>query len=642
MNFDKEDATHATPWWARSATAVRNAAAPVAWVLRSEGGVTATVALVPATVVTGCANLAAHDLMSVRNGVAAAAVFLASGFLGVKGLSHKWVPAASWTFLGTAGITLDLSVAVAGSGYMDLFAWAALAAASLGGRLAYLHGTSERRAKVRLMQAKEDQDERKVKLAERKAKDGRKDARLRAELADRRDQRDHELMVLKHQMAAEKLKTERVERELKEARLAKLNEPEPQPYRPNLTSGFEPEEAALRVAFWDVYEVELLGCHIEQTQTGYNATIGLPVGLSRDQVRTQWDKISSALRAEGRFVLANGRLTNELVAKFLDVNRRSSTDVTWNLGHLSQDPGKMSLGINTETGEPVLIHADERTLICGASGTGKSWSARALMAHAHFHGDLVLIDGKGEEGTVWNAVARVVIEADAILAMIDELHDEMNRRKLIMRNAGLSVWDRTQLTAVIDEGQVVLALIQSEREEAKARMQKLRELSSLGRSRGVVLWWATQKPVMSGSAPGIDNLIAPNMLQRFSLRVADEQEARTALDDCAHYAPNLIPDDRSMRGHGYLKGFGPSLIQTWTMDDAAVRSLPVKKWSSPAPQGGATDADKVARYFLANPDASNRQAEAELGFSEKKIRGLRKAAVVEAEVDLADVDPWAG
>lgn len=574
--------------WLQRATSVRSAATPVVAALRTEGGITATVALLPATLVTGCANLAAHELSNSRAAVAAVALFATFGFLGIKGLSHKWSPAATWTFLGTSAVTLDLAVAVAGSGYTDLFSWMAFVAAALGGRLAYLHGTAERRAKNR------------TEAAKAKALDAKTD-----------------LSVLKAE-------TEQIVAQLKLAQLHKMTQPEPEPYRPSLT-GFTAEEAALRVAFWDVYQAELMGCLIEPTQTGYTATVGLPVGLPREQVRTQWDKISSALRADGRFVLANGRLTNELVAKFIDANRRSEVDVTWNEGHLSQDPELMSIGINTETGEPVLIHFDERTLLCGASGTGKSWASRPMMAHAHHYGDLVLIDGKGEEGTVWASVARVVIEADEILAMIDELHAEMNDRKHAMRDAGLSVWNGRQLTAVVDEGQVVLALIGLEKEEAKERMQKLRELSSLGRSRGVVLWWATQKPVMSGQAPGIDNLIAPNMLQRFSLRVADEQEARTALDDCAHYAPNLIPDDRSMRGHGYLKGYGPSLIRAWTMDDDAVRALPRKIWGSKTPQGGATDADKVARYFLANPDSSVRKAEAELGFSARKIQRLRSS-----------------
>jgi S-DNA-T family DNA segregation ATPase FtsK/SpoIIIE len=249
-----------------------------------------------------------------------------------------------------------------------------------------------------------------------------------------------------------------------------------------------------------------------------------------------------------------------------------------------------------------------------------------MMAHAHHYGDLVLIDGKGEEGTVWEGVARVVIEAEDILDMVDELHADMTHRRDVMRKSGSSVWTGSQLTAVVDEGQVVLAILASDKPNAAERLQRLRELSSLGRSRGVVLWWATQKPVMSGSAPGIDNLIAPNMLQRFSLRVADEQEARTALDDCAHYGPNLIPDDRSMRGHGYLKGFGPSLVRTWTMDDAAVRSLPVKQWGTQVLSAAALpNEDKVARYFLAHPEASGRQAARDLDIPESTVRKIRKS-----------------
>lgn len=253
----------------------------------------------------------------------------------------------------------------------------------------------------------------------------------------------------------------------------------------------------------------------------------------------------------------------------------------------------MSLGLDTETGEEVLINFDERLLIAGASGTGKSWSSRPLMAHAHLRGDLVLIDAKGDEANVWDGVCRCVVEADDICDMIEILHAEMHRRKAEMKRRRISVWDGPQLTVSVDEGQVALAILAAAdkikmdlgdgEKVGRGLVQKAVELSSLGRARGIVLWWFTQKPIMSGPAPGVHNLIAPNLLQRFSLRVADEVEARTALDDCAHYGPNLIPDDRSYRGHGYLKGYGPRLIKTWTMDDDAVRALPQRVW-----RGGAT------------------------------------------------------
>jgi S-DNA-T family DNA segregation ATPase FtsK/SpoIIIE len=261
--------------------------------------------------------------------------------------------------------------------------------------------------------------------------------------------------------------------------------------------------------------------------------------------------------------------------------RSAAADVSsaWTTERIPADPLLMSLGLDTETGEEVLMPFDERLLISGASGTGKSWSSRPLMATAHLRGDLVLIDGKGEEATIWEAVCRVAVEAYEIEEAIDQAHAEMNRRKRDMKSRGLSVWDGRQLTVVIDEGQVVLALVTQD----KDRLQRLIELSSLGRSRGVVLWWATQYPVTDGGAPGVHKMIAPNLLTRMSLRVAGTTQAQVALDDCASYAPHQIPDSREYRGHGYLRGYGPRLIRTWTLDDDGVRQLPKSVWHPEAP-----------------------------------------------------------
>ncbi|MFG2309657.1 ATP-binding protein [Streptomyces sp. NPDC048566] len=254
----------------------------------------------------------------------------------------------------------------------------------------------------------------------------------------------------------------------------------------------------------------------------------------------------------------------------------------WTPDRIPADPLSMSLGLDTETGDEVLIPFDERLLVSGASGTGKSWSFRPLMATAHLRGDLLLIDGKGEEATVWEHACRVAVESDEITDAVDDAHAEMTRRKADMKQRGISVWDGRQLTVVVDEGQVILALISKD----KDRLQRLIELSSLGRSRGVVLWWATQYPLTDGGAPGVHKLIAPNLLTRFSLRVAGTTQAQVALDDCAHYAPHQIPEGREYRGHGYLKGYGPRMLRTWTLDDAGVRTLPKSIWAPGQSTGG--------------------------------------------------------
>lgn len=260
--------------------------------------------------------------------------------------------------------------------------------------------------------------------------------------------------------------------------------------------------------------------------------------------------------------------------------RSAAADVSslWTPDRIPADPEVMSLGIDIETGEEVFIPYAERLLVSGASGTGKSWSTRPLMATSHLRGDMVLIDGKGEESIPWEGICRTANESYEIDAVIDEAHGEMVRRKAEMKRRKISVWDGRQLTVFIDEGQVVLAHVMRD----KARLQRLVELSSLGRSRGVVLWWATQYPVVDGAAPGLHKMIAPNLLTRFSLRVATTTQSSVALDDCADYAPHQIPQGKEWRGHGYLKGYGPRLIRTWALDDDGVRDLPKSVWHGSA------------------------------------------------------------
>lgn len=244
-------------------------------------------------------------------------------------------------------------------------------------------------------------------------------------------------------------------------------------------------------------------------------------------------------------------------------------DMAWN-------PTRIGIGIDTVTGQPVTIPLDHRLTIAGASGSGKSWSSRSLLAAAHLTGDAVFIDGKGEEATVWAKVCRTACEPDEITAAVDEVFREMTRRKREMKRREISVWDGRQLTLYVDEGRVILAM------KNKKLLAQLIDISALGRSRGVVLWWATQYPTTSGNSAGIHPQIAANVDARFALRVKNLTHATVALDDDADYGPHLIPATKEMRGHGYLGGHGPHLIRTWTMDDDAVKALPAQIWHGQA------------------------------------------------------------
>lgn len=393
-------------------------------------------------------------------------------------------------------------------------------------------------------------------------------------------------------------------------------------------------------AYW-VPNAEVRG--LSGTVTG---TPGITSGGIVCRVRLDGKWTVKALRAAddnirnllGMRTATRMRITNDREGGWavISIATRSAADgieSTWTPDRMPVDPFMMSLGLDTETGEEVLIPFDERMLIAGASGTGKSWSTRPLMATAHLRGDFVLIDGKGEEANEWDGICRTAVEFEEIDDVIDEIHAEMNRRKADMKARKISVWDGRQLTVEIDEGQVVLASVGKD----KDRLQRLIELSSLGRSRGIVLWWATQKPVMSGSAPGVHNLIAPNLLTRFCLRVADAQEAQTALDDCADYQPQKIDRGKEWRGHGYLKDYGPRMIRTWTLGNEGVRALPSKVWhgtaTAPAPTGPKGLALVKSGPVESAPAAS---AEADLTDNQRAVlKVVRDGATSNAEISKA-------
>lgn len=267
---------------------------------------------------------------------------------------------------------------------------------------------------------------------------------------------------------------------------------------------------------------------------------------------------------------------------------RSAADKT----EMNWSPEAVGIGVDTVTGKPVSIPLDHRLTIAGASGSGKSWSSRPHMAACHLIGDFVFVDGKGEEAGVWRRVCRTAVEPDEIRAVVAEVHAEMNRRKDDMRERDISVWDGKQLTLFVDEGRVILAL------KDKDLVQQLIDISALGRSRGVVLKWATQYPVTSGDAPGIHAQIAANTDSRLALRVKNLTHAQVALDDDADYGPHLIPTDK--RGHCYLGGHGAHLIRTWTMTDAMVKSLPEKVWKARATVSVVKDQEPPAPEVSGN------------------------------------------
>lgn len=318
------------------------------------------------------------------------------------------------------------------------------------------------------------------------------------------------------------------------------------------------------------------------TASGVVAKLQLRNELTMKKLRQQLGQIRTLLDVQDDHqtdLLEGGRASR--VALAIRTRRVTDTmDMTW-------QSGATTLGVDTITGREVDVPADDRVLIAGASGSGKSWAARPLIARAVVAGRPVLmLDGKGEEATPWEGIIDTAVAPHEIVDAIEREHAEMGRRKIILKQAGKSSWDPSlgpERLVIVDEGRVVLSILSvhdknrpkpEEGEEPDIPvLQKLIDLSSLGRSRGIVLYWMTQYPVTSGQNPGIDPQININVDTRFCLRVKTATQAGVVLDDDADYGPQAIPSSKAMRGHGYKAEHGPNLIRTWTVTDEMIRNL---------------------------------------------------------------------
>lgn len=344
----------------------------------------------------------------------------------------------------------------------------------------------------------------------------------------------------------------------------------------------------------------------EATKRGFH-------GIVLDSAKLTSSGVVATLEKTGRHGLKELRARHEIVRAMLDVLDEDLTDLS-PAGRASKlllavrtryvtdeldmywHPDITTLGRDIVTGEEVDVPPDERLMVGGASGSGKSWSTRSLMARAVVQPNEELgcfIDGKGEEATVWKGICYCAVKHEEIIAAIESEHERMEKRAAEMAKHGLSKWKfelGPRRLIVIDEGYSVLqAVIDEDKRRGKAPkneeeysfsegpdksvMQKLVELSSQGRSREIILMWMTQNPLRSGDERGITSAIRANFDYSFCLRVNTQENTDTVLGRGSGLEPHTLPKGKRFRGYGYLNFHGPNLVRTWEVTDRMVALL---------------------------------------------------------------------
>lgn len=550
-------------------------------------------AVIP-TLVTGAANLSVHHWGAAGPAWTGAIATGLSVALGIAGLNHHWDMRASALLLGFTVGSATFATAATGSGWTDVAAWLVGVAGTVGFKIVWNRKHAADKAKVALTEAKAA-----TELAKRNA------VMSKSAISD----------------ATALLKLQELQRAATQA------------VAPQVICA-TPEEAALRQAVREVFDVDLLGCNVSYTRTGWTATVGLPVALPRNDARNAWHKVGNAMRLDGRLKAADGRLTNELDVWFISNSAAALEPITgWH-------PGAF-MAVAVDTGEEIPVPLGRRTLFAGTSGSGKSWSARPLMAEASEYTDhrLVIVDFKVIEARNWQHRARIAFDPDQLDQITEELVEEGEARLRLIPRGRDTVEigpGMPRITVFVDEGAELIS------NASKAAMDRLRTVARKYRASEIILDWCTQKPSLTGDGHGLDSQISAQMTHRLSLTVATPTESRVVFGEDAGdkgWDAHELP----MGGWALLRNVEsqstPERLKMRAMSPADVIALPDRPvwyrdgdryWSGDdqymalVGAGGMSPAERAIEYIAAHPKASQREVAAATGVSRDTVQRVLK------------------
>lgn len=235
---------------------------------------------------------------------------------------------------------------------------------------------------------------------------------------------------------------------------------------------------------------------------------------------------------------------------------------------------RKGLGLDADTAEIITVDITDRILVAGMSGAGKSVVLRVLMAWALSlpNTTLAIIDVK-VEGALWSHTARVESKRPGIEELVSDLIEEMQEREDIMRDTGQDKWtataERPRIIVVIDEGAEFMGWVPD-------AVDGIRTIAVRGRASEIVLWWATQKPTLTGPGKGLDSMISGMFAAKICLAVNGPTEARNVFDENAT-GEGWHPEDLLAGGWALVRFQGknrePNPMRVWFMAKEDVKAL---------------------------------------------------------------------
>ena len=515
---------------------------------------------------------------------------IAAGKLSGISFAKKWSPALSWG-AGAAAAAFTQAAITSGAGSGPAFySWLVSAVLAGAARGAYRHHTRHDQIKL-------DMEE------------------VRLQTALIRQQMAHHALVQK---------TTR----------------EPVQAGPNLT-GRTVEETRLRTVVHELFTAELPGCTVERTRTGWTAVLDLPVNLDRAKLRTAWDRVASGMGVAGEFMLEDGALTNQLIARFIDGDPLTAViPYERTSGARFTDP--VLLGVDRFLNPVWLEMAYSHTLVAGSSKFGKSTLTRSIAVQLADRPDTVLYGmdlkpGAPELTPMLPILQDLAATPEQAHHLLDWLKQEMEERGEILATAGDQEWDPQK------HGRPAMWILEDELAELVRQgdggpwkkdpaSKKQESLLALMRFAGMHFLSATQQP--SRKVFGGTTDARGNYANRLSTRMNDADHRRFIFGNTPGWEPGKLdqpgkfllqsPDHQQPAPYKGMWLTGDEFRAEVARIGATTVRAPVGKRLI-LPEPGANNQEKIRGALAKYGNCTRRELEQATGLGEKQVLDATRA-----------------
>ncbi|MEV6180175.1 FtsK/SpoIIIE domain-containing protein [Streptomyces sp. NPDC052015] len=528
---------------------------------------------------------------------------IAAGKLSAISFAKKWSPTLSWGAGAAAAAFTQAAITGAVGGGPAFYSWLVSVALAGAARGAYRHHTRHDQIKL---------DQESVKL---------------------------QTALIRQQMAAHQL--------------AVRTAPEPVQSGPDLT-GRTVEETRLRTVVHELFQSELPGCTVERTRTGWTAVLDLPVTLDRDKLRTAWPKVAGGMGVAGEFVLEDGALSNQLVARFIDGDPLTAViPYQRTSGARFTDP--VLLGVDRFLNPVWLDLAYNHTLVAGSSKFGKSTLVRSIAVQLADRPDTILYGmdlkpGAPELTPMAPILQDVATTPEQAHALLDWLRQELDERGAILAKHGDQEWDPQK------HGRPAIWVIEDELAELVRQgdvgpwkkdpaSKKQESLLALMRFAGMHFLSATQQP--SRKVFGGTTDARGNYANRLSTRMNDADHRRFIFGNTPGWEPGKLDQPGKFLLQSPVHQQPAPYKGMWLTGDefrAEVARIGATTVRAPVgkrlilPAAGASNQERVRNALTKYGNATRRELEQATGLEERQV--LKAIEGLKPEVERTDAGTW--